>query len=85
MDNINGKKKILLVDDDEIQLSITKAILENDYEIIQTQSGKEALGYLYKGLVPDLILLDIIMPEMDGWETFNRIKSVSLLGEAHTV
>jgi DNA-binding response OmpR family regulator len=72
-------KKILLVDDDETQLLTAENILKNEYEIITAQSGKEAIEFLYEGLVPNLILLDILMPNMDGWEVFNRIKAISFL------
>jgi len=41
------------------------------------KSGKEALGLFYQGLVPKLILLDLVMPDMDGWGTFKRIKAIS--------
>ena len=71
--------KILLVDDSEIYLEIAKAILQEKYEVVTAKSGKEGLNYLAKGLVPRLILLDIMMPEMDGWEVFNLIKGISLL------
>jgi CheY-like chemotaxis protein len=74
------KKKILLIDDDEIQHQITESMLNDEYEVFKAKSGNDALNYLYKGsFVPHLILLDILMPEMDGWEVFNRIKALSLL------
>ncbi|MDR1802300.1 MAG: response regulator [Treponema sp.] len=79
MPDVNEKRKLLLVDDDEIHLAITGNMLKGEYEIITAKSGKEALGHLLKGVVPDLILLDIIMPNMDGWETYNRIRGISLL------
>ena len=79
MPNGSEKRKLLLVDDDEIHLAITGNMLKGDYDIITVKSGKEALGHLLKGVVPDLILLDIIMPNMDGWETYNRIRGISLL------
>ena len=72
-------KKILLIDDDEIQLSVIEAILKKHYDVIATKSGEKALDYLYRGLVPGLILLDILMPNIDGWEMFNRIRAISLL------
>jgi len=74
------KEKILLIDDDLIQHHIVENMLKDDYEIFMVKSGKDALGYLYDGsFVPRLILLDILMPEMDGWEVFNRVKALSLL------
>ena len=79
MPDTNERRKLLLVDDDEVQLAITGNMLKNDYELITAKSGKEALGYLIKGVVPELILLDVIMPNMDGWETYNRIRGISLL------
>jgi CheY-like chemotaxis protein len=78
--DINEKKKILLVDDDEIQHVIASNILQDEYEVYKAKSGNEALKYLCtNGFVPSLVLLDILMPEMDGWEVFNRIKAISLL------
>jgi CheY-like chemotaxis protein len=68
-----------MVDDDEIQLAIAKTVLNADYEVFTAKSGKEALTLIYKGFLPDLILLDILMPEMDGWETYNRFKAIALL------
>jgi CheY-like chemotaxis protein len=73
-------KKILFVDDDEVQHQIAQNMLDEVYEVRMVKSGNEALHYLYSNeFVPNLILLDILMPEMNGWETFNRIKAISLL------
>jgi CheY-like chemotaxis protein len=71
-------KKIFIVDDNEVQLTIAKNALKNDFTIFTAKSGKEAIDYLLRGLSPNLILLDILMPKMDGWETFNRIRSINL-------
>ena len=79
MDNTDEKKKILAVDDDETQLTILKTILSVEYNVITAESGKQAVEHLYSGFIPDLILLDIIMPEMDGFEVFNRIRAISEL------
>jgi methyl-accepting chemotaxis protein len=75
----NEKKKILMVDDDTIHLEMVETVLQNDYEVNTAVSGKDALGLFYQGLVPQLILLDLIMPEMDGWSTYDRIKAISNL------
>jgi len=71
------KKKILIVDDDALYLAMVSEVLKKEYDLITAKSGKEALGLFYQGLVPNLILLDLIMPEMDGWHTYTRIKALS--------
>ena len=73
------KKKILLIDDDETSLELTANMLKKEYEIAIARSGQEALNYLIQQSIPDLLLLDILMPEMDGWETYKKIKGISLL------
>jgi CheY-like chemotaxis protein len=75
----NEKQKVLIVDDDNIHLEMVEAVLQSEYEISTAKSGKEALGLFYQGLVPQLVLLDLIMPDMDGWETYKRIKAISAL------
>jgi methyl-accepting chemotaxis protein len=72
----NEKQKILIVDDDSTHLKMVKAALHKKYDVPTATSGKDALGLLYQGLVPQLIFLDIVMPEMDGWSTYNRIKAI---------
>jgi len=75
----NEKQKVLIVDDDSIHLEMVETVLKNDYDVTTAKSGAEALSYFYQGLVPNLILLDLIMPEMDGWDTYGRIKAISNL------
>jgi methyl-accepting chemotaxis protein len=75
----NEKKKILVVDDDRIHLEMTKGILGNDYEVITVTSGGEALKLFFQGLIPNLVLLDLMMPNMDGWDTYGRVKEISNL------
>jgi putative two-component system response regulator len=78
-------KKIFLVDDDEIHLTMLESILKDQYEVITAKSGKDALDYLLNGIVPNLILLDILMPNLDGWETFNRLRAISFLQDVPIV
>jgi methyl-accepting chemotaxis protein len=73
----NERKIILVVDDDKTHLTAVKGILEKDYQIITADSGKAALSLFYQGLVPHLIVLDLLMPDMDGWSTHERIKQIS--------
>ena len=75
----NEKKTVLVIDDDATQLVATKGMLEKDYDVTTSKSGNDALRLFYRGLVPDAILLDIMMPEMDGWDAYERVKAISNL------
>jgi len=78
--DIDSHKSILLVDDDEIHLSLTESSLKDEYKIYMVKSGKEALELLGQDhVIPDLILLDILMPEMDGWAVFDKINDIAAL------
>jgi putative two-component system response regulator len=78
--DVGSCKTILLVDDDEIHLTVTEESLKNEYEVFTVKSGAETLEFLGKGqTVPDLILLDILMPEMDGWAVFDKIGDIAAL------
>ena len=64
-----GKKNILAVDDDPVILNILRKIIDGEkYEFSGTASGKTAVQYLEAHSPPDLVILDIEMPEMDGYE-----------------
>jgi len=68
-------KKIFLVDDDSIFLSIAKMVLKNifkDAEIVTLTNGLEGLKHLEAG-EPNLLFLDINMPVMNGWEFLNEL------------
>jgi DNA-binding response OmpR family regulator len=69
-------KRILLVEDDEhIQFLIREELVENGYEVIIASDGVEAMSMLQAegAPSPDLIILDIRMPKMDGFETMGHI------------
>ena len=69
-------KTILVVDDSKANLTLAKQALDSYYQVNLVTSGSMALRFLEKK-TPDLILLDINMPEMDGKETLRQIRSVS--------
>ena len=68
-------KKILLVDDDMRNVfALSKVLLERGMEILKAENGKEALEMLQKHTDIDLVLMDIMMPEMDGYEAMRNIR-----------
>lgn len=69
------KKHILLVDDATTNLKLAEEVLKDTYTLSMAKSGKQALQLLRR-TIPDLILLDIMMPEMDGYETLREIRQV---------
>lgn len=66
-------KHILMVDDNTTNLKVAAQVLQPFYKLSMAKSGKQALSFLKKNR-PDLILLDILMPEMDGYATLQEIK-----------
>jgi two-component system KDP operon response regulator KdpE len=70
-------KKILVVDDDAALVRLFDQILTGKgYEMLKASNGQEALR-LFFAHKPDLVLLDIVMPVMDGWQTCSRIRDLS--------
>lgn len=73
----DGKKVILIVEDEPDLLEMyTIALLNKGYEVLSADNGVEAMGWIEEGHSNiDVILLDIIMPKMDGFETLKKIKA----------
>lgn len=75
---IIGRQTVLIVEDEDYSRELIKLALEQgDYEVVEARSAKEALGKMERE-PPDLIITDILMPEMDGWEFIQKIKSSHL-------
>lgn len=71
-----SKKKILVVEDNELNRMVLVGILESDYEVLEAENGEEALTVLRQyGEAVSLILLDIIMPVMDGYTFLSQMKA----------
>src|SRR3989442_5192019 len=68
---------ILLVDDEPGMLRYIRTLLEvDDYKVATATTGEEALQAVEKGLQPDLVLLDVLMPGIDGLETLERLRQI---------
>jgi len=79
------KSWIMVVDDDLTYLDMIEEIVGEYYNVMLATSGAQALGILKRGIVPDLILLDILMPGMDGYETYEHIYGRSELSGIPTI
>jgi len=64
---MNSRPKLLLVDDSVSIIEVVAGILSVDHEVRFATSGAKALQMIQSGQVPDIILLDVMMPEMDGY------------------
>lgn len=72
--NLSQKPRILVVDDNVQNVEVLEASLINEgYDVLKAYSGPEALG-IVRSAKPNLVLLDIRMPEMDGYEVCRQIK-----------
>jgi len=71
---MNSKETILVVDDIETNIDILNDILSNQYDIMVALDGDSAISFAIENM-PDLILLDIMMPKIDGYEVCKKLKS----------
>lgn len=80
MTDTQPKKKILIVDDDKFLLDMyTFKFSEKGFEVAQALGSVEALNKIKGGLTPDILLLDLVMPVMDGFELLTLIKKDNIL------
>ncbi len=77
----NSKKTILIVDDEPLNISVLKDLLKNDYRLVAARTGRQALERAFSSPAPDLVLLDVMMPEMDGYEVCRRLKNNEMTQE----
>jgi len=69
------KKKILVIDDEKTIRVLLQNYLQNDYDVITKSDGEEGLNWLQEGNFPDLIVSDIQMPNLDGYEFIKNIRA----------
>ena len=73
--SMDDKRTILIVDDTPANLKTLAAILKQDYRLIIAKTGEEALELLSTQEPPHLILLDVVMPGMDGYDVCKKLKA----------
>ena len=75
MKGITDKKLVLLVDDTPANIQVVHNILKDSYTTRVATNGAKALDLAKASPQPDLILLDVMMPDLDGYEVCSRLKS----------
>nr|WP_302180154.1 PAS domain-containing protein [Chryseosolibacter indicus] len=73
------KPRILLVDDNADMRGYMHSLLCEDYEVVMAENGKKAIEAIQPGKMPDLVLSDVMMPEVDGYQLLAAIKSNSVM------
>jgi cyclic di-GMP phosphodiesterase len=71
---INRKPTIFIVDDEKINIKILADVLKDTFNISIATNGAEALKLIHEGLNPNMILLDVMMPDMDGFSVCQNLK-----------
>jgi len=75
MADTERKYKIVCIEDEPEMIDLVKLILEREnFEVIGAMGGKEGIALIHQEK-PDLILLDLMMPEMDGWEVYRQVRA----------
>lgn len=76
----NNKHKILIIDDDVFLLEMyATKFKEEDFDVEIAQGAKEALDKIRSGIIPEVVLLDVVMPGMDGFEVLETIRKENLI------
>ena len=72
---MNEKKKVLVVDDAIENLQILVQLLKNRYSVVVAKTAEGVFELLSRGSLPDIILLDVVLPDINGFEICSRIKA----------
>lgn len=68
------QKQVLIIDDEPIMRKLLEQILKDRYETVSMENGREALEWMYSGNIPDLVVADLNMPEINGFEYITRVR-----------
>jgi len=71
---MDQKQKILIIDDEIFYIDVLVELLSEQFTVSVAKNGQQGLERIERGFIPDLILLDVLMPDMDGYEVCRRIK-----------
>ncbi|WP_457675149.1 response regulator [Thiolapillus sp.] len=71
---MDDRARILIIDDERFYIDVLVGLLRREYQTFVAKSGKEGLELAMNNPLPDLILLDVLMPDMDGYEVCRRLK-----------
>ena len=76
MNRVRGKTVLVIDDSETIRATVSDRLERGGYTVASAQNGREGLRRLYE-IKPDVVLLDVVMPELDGWKTLELIRDVS--------
>src|SRR5437667_10097986 len=87
MATIEAAEKVLLVleDDDNTRTALAVLLRDAGYVVVSAANGREALDRLRNGPTPDLVLLDMLMPVLDGWHFLRQLKALPYLADVPIV
>lgn len=71
----SAKKTIIIVDDEPMIQLLLQQLFKNEYDVHVFNNGKEVLSWMYAGVIPDAAIIDLQMPEMDGYELLRHLKA----------
>ena len=72
---MNNKRTILIIDDHDCIRLLLGSILSKNYEVVTKKNGLEAMAWLSSGNIPDLILLDLVMPSLNGFDFLKNLRT----------
>jgi DNA-binding response OmpR family regulator len=74
--SVEQPARILVVDDDPVHCLLIRRILESTYEVVEANDGLDGVRAFHE-VRPDLVLLDTVLPRLNGWEVLRRIREVA--------
>ncbi len=74
-------KQVLIIDDEPIMRKLLEQILKQKYETVCLENGREALEWMYSGNIPDAVVADLNMPEIDGFEYITKVRESAFFND----